>query len=133
MTDDLNSKIEATLDNQRLLPGLGYGKMGLCVHFYRLARSESNEKYGKIAERLLDEVFEDIGTVKLIDIENGLAGIGLGISYLIRNGYVQGDENHILRDVDDEIFKQISSPKPTNEDVRLQIQILLLKAQSQHE
>jgi len=123
--ENINRRLEVASDSKIIPPGLALGKMGLCVYFYRLWRSESNERYGKIAGRLLDEVFEQIGTVKTIDLENGLSGIGLGIGYLIRNGYVEGDENEILREIDDEIFKQISFSGPVSENVGMLVQILL--------
>lgn len=123
--ENINRRLEAASEAKIIPPGLAYGKMGLCIYLYRLARAENNERYGKTAGRLLDEIFEEIGTVKTIDLENGLSGIGLGISYLVRNGYVEGDENGILREIDDEIFKQISFPAPVSENVGMLIQIML--------
>jgi len=104
--EDVNNRIETSLNHEKLPIGLLSGKMGLCIYFYRLARLENKNKYNKIAEKLLDEIFREVSSVSAIDIENGLAGIGLGISYLIKNNYVQGDENEILKDIDDEVFKQ---------------------------
>ena len=88
--------------------GLASGKIGGCIYFFYLSRAENNPAYRKIAEKLLDDVFADIASVKTIDVKNGLGGIGLGISFLIRNGYVQGNVNRILREIDDRIFKNLS-------------------------
>lgn len=119
----LNHQLTIIQDRKDLPIGLLSGKMGLCIYFYQLGRSNNNEVYGKIAEKLIDEIFAQIGTVSAIDIENGLSGIALGITYLIKNGYVQGDENSLLKDIDDEIFKQISFNR-LEENISVLIQIL---------
>lgn len=116
---ELNEQIAVASEDKGLPIGLIYGKMGLSIYFYRLARQEKNDEYNKLAGRLLDEIFEHIGTVKSIDVEHGLSGIGLGISYLIRHEYVQGNENSILRDVDDEIFKKVCSENVTIDSTNL--------------
>jgi hypothetical protein len=123
--EELNKQLIAASENDTLPMGLLHGKIGLCIYLYRLAKTHSNEDYGESAEQLLDEIFKHIGEVKSIDIENGLSGIGLGISYLIRNGYVQGDENEVLRDLDDEIFKQVCFEGTIKDNAGILIQILL--------
>lgn len=97
--------------------------MGLCVYFYHLGRIDNNKQYTKIAEKLIDEIFEEITSISAIGIKNGLFGIALGISYLIKNGYVKGNENEIIKDIDDEIFKQISFNR-LNDNISILIQIL---------
>ncbi len=106
--DKLNLRLKFALNNEHIPIGLSYGKMGLCIYFFQLARTENNKEYNKIAEKLLDQIFNQASKTPSIDIENGLLGISLGISFLIRNNYVQGSENAVLKDIDDEIFKQIS-------------------------
>lgn len=112
------------IQNDKDIPlGLFYGKMGLCIYFYHLGRIEGDEKYTKVAEQLIDDIFAEIAAVSTIDLESGLSGIGVGISYLIKMGYVEGEENVILRDIDNEIFKRVSFKK-LDDNVPILIQVL---------
>lgn len=106
----LNKKLIAFLCSDNNL-SLATGKMGYCLYFYILGRELNHQEYQATAEKLLDEIFDNIQTVSGIDVKNGLTGIGLGISYLIKNKYVKGNVNDILDDVDDIVFKQLSYPK----------------------
>lgn len=119
----LNSRLSTLLTDNSIPLGLSSGKMGLCIYFYYIGRKYLSKENAKIAEELLDEIFAEIHSIKNIDIEHGLSGIGLSINYLIKNNYVQGNENEILKDIDDEIFKQISSDR-SDHDVSILIQIL---------
>lgn len=120
---ELNHQLTIIQDKKDIPIGLFSGKMGLCIYFYYWGRIENDEKYAKIAEKLIDEIFEQIEMVNSVDVENGLIGIALGINYLIKNGYVEGDENVILKDIEDKIFKQVSFNE-LNEDISVLIQIL---------
>lgn len=120
---EFKSQLTTILDTKDIPIGLFSGKMGLCIYFYHLGKIENDERYTKIAEKLIDETFEQITTVSTIDIESGLSGIAIGINYLIKNGYVEGDENVILKEIDDEIFKQVSFQESDN-NISILIQIL---------
>lgn len=88
--------------------GLADGQLGMCIYFYYLSRY-FDEKYKAIAENLLENVYIGCGKTKSIDPKNGLPSIGLGISYLIESGYVKGDPNIVLRDIDNYIFLHLTS------------------------
>ena len=91
--------------------GLFYGKIGMSIYFYHLSRIENNKEYAQIAEKHLDEIIEEISAVQSIDIKNGLAGISLGIDYLVKNSFVRGDINNILQNIDDQLFRTMSVAK----------------------
>ena len=96
------------LEYEKSLPvGLADGKMGYCIYLYNIGRITDDEEYTKKAESLTEEIFEQIKDTKVYDIKNGLAGIGLGIDYLVEKGFVEGDINNVLEDVDDILFKQL--------------------------
>lgn len=101
-----------TFDKEGL--GLDNGQMGYCIYFFWLSRIENNKEYRKFAENLIDEIFEKVHTLKAIDINNGLSGIGIGINYLIREGYVTGNINVILKTIDDLIFRHLCIKKYYN-------------------
>lgn len=107
----LNTRLVTFLEKENIPLGLADGKMGFCIYFYYLSSVYTNTNYKKIAGKLLDDIFDNIDTLNSIDVKNGLAGIGLGVDYLIRNNYVKGNVNVILNDIDDVIFKNLSYSK----------------------
>lgn len=87
--------------------GLMHGNTGLCIFFYHLARATNNDDYEKIADDLLDKVFASLSLSAPSDLENGLAGIGWGVEYLVQNGFVEGNTDEILEEVDNKVFKAL--------------------------
>ncbi len=80
--------------------GLLNGKMGIAIYFFHWYKFTNDEIYQKFAEELIDEIFEEVTSNTLMNFENGLAGIGWGIEYLIKKEYLEGDSNVILEDID---------------------------------
>jgi len=109
----LNKRLFDTFDQDATL-GLAKGKIGFCFFAFWMAKHEKNENYRKIAEILLNDVSEKVVTMQIIDLMDGLAGIGLTIRYLLKESYVKGNPNSILYDIDDMIFKQLSYSKSLN-------------------
>lgn len=104
----LNDKFASYLNQENSSIGLADGKMGGCIYFYHLSSISKDRNHKKIADNLLDNVFNNIDRTKSIDIKKGLAGIGVGINYLIKCKYVEGDINIVLNDVDNLIFQDLS-------------------------
>lgn len=88
--------------------GLMHGNMGLSIFFYHLSRHTFNPDYEKIADDLLDQVFANLSTTVTADFENGLAGIGWGIEYLVHNKFADGNTDEILEEVDNRIFRVLN-------------------------
>ena len=82
--------------------------MGLCLFFYHLSRQTNNPEYEKIADGLLDQVFANLSTTVSTDFENGLAGIGWGIEYLVQNQFAEGNTDEILEEVDNRVFRVLN-------------------------
>ena len=102
-----NKLLSSKLENYPV--SLFHGKMGLCIYFYHLSEIESNLEYQSIADRLIDQILQhDLSPNHSIDVENGLAGIGLGITYLIKNRFVEGDLNELLEVIDNAIYRRIA-------------------------
>lgn len=85
--------------------GLFDGKMGWVIFLFHYARLRDSEEYEDIAMDLLSDVYSRIYTSTSVDYSTGLSGVGVGIEYLIRNGFVKGDANLILRDIDRLMFQ----------------------------
>jgi hypothetical protein len=89
--------------------GLMHGKMGISIFFYHFSRKTENVNYEQFAGELLDDVFEAISDKTSSDFENGFAGIGWGIEYLVRNGFAEGNTDEILSDIDQKLLKKLLS------------------------
>ena len=85
--------------------GLYHGKMGIVLFFVHYARFTDNPIYEEVAGDLLDEIMEDIHDGIALDFENGLAGIGWGILYLIKNKFMNGNPDEVLADVDKKLME----------------------------
>ena len=87
--------------------GLMHGKMGISIYFFHLARQTGDKIYEDYAGELIDEIYEEITLYTPVDFENGLAGIGWGIEYLVLNGFIEADTDEVLEEFDNRIFKEL--------------------------
>ena len=87
--------------------GLMHGKMGLVIFFYHLGKYSGKMEFSDYASELLDQILQRINPNMTIDFENGIAGIGWGIEYLIQNNFVEGDADEILEELDTLIGNQL--------------------------
>ena len=85
------------------------GRIGAVIFMYRYARRTKEQKYEELAERWLDEVVEDINICTSMKFQDGIWGVGWGIEYLVRNGYIEGNTDCILEDIDYLAIAQINS------------------------
>jgi hypothetical protein len=106
--------------------GLMCGNMGLCIFFYHLSRHTNNPEYEKIADRLLDKVFSNLSTTVSADFENGLAGIGWGIEYLVQNKFAEGNTDEILEEVDNKVFRVLNEETITSFELTIGLTGFLL-------
>ena len=80
--------------------GLWDGKMGVALYLLHIAEITVNEKYNDIASEFIDTVHEMISIETPYFFYNGLLGIGCGFEYIIGKGYVGGNNDEILSDID---------------------------------
>jgi len=96
-------------DFSRYPVSLFHGKMGLTIYFYHLSKLESNPEYQAMADNLLDQILlHDLSANQSIDLEDGLAGIGLGVTWLVKNGFIDADLNELLEVIDNAIYRRIA-------------------------
>lgn len=86
--------------------GLFHGKIGIILFFVHYARYADNFLYDDFACELLEEVCENISENLPVNLESGLCGIGWGIEYLIRNKFLEGDSNEMLKEIDRKIMER---------------------------
>jgi hypothetical protein len=88
--------------------------MGIAILFYNYSRKHSKNDFGILANEIIDEIYEEISTNTPMNFEDGLAGIGWGIEYLKKDGFIEGDTNEILKDIDDIILKSVKESSNDN-------------------
>jgi hypothetical protein len=94
--------------------GLMHGKTGLALLFYQLAKQTGNTAFETFAGELIDGIVPVLSTQLPVDFENGLAGIGWGMEYLVQNGFLEADTDEVLGDFDKQIFKKFLESPPAN-------------------
>lgn len=86
-------------------PGLLNGKMGIAIFLYHYAQQTGIEIYETYAGELIDEIYEMISTQTSVNFADGLTGIGWGIEYLVRSGFIETDTDEALAEIDKAVYK----------------------------
>jgi hypothetical protein len=111
----LNTLLNTLLLNASFIDNLGlmHGKMGISICFFYLARQTQNKIYEDYAGELIDKIYEEITADATFGFENGLAGIGWGIEYLVLNKFIDADTDEVLEEFDNRVFKELiyNTPK----------------------
>lgn len=74
------------------------------IAYYTYAFYSGNVDYEHMADELLDQVFEMMSEAMPIRLERGVLGIACGLVYLLRNKFVEGEEDVILEEIDRFLF-----------------------------
>ena len=94
--------INGTLTEQ---PGLFYGKTGIAVFFFHLARLTGNSVFQEYAMDLIEEVQKQISDKTSAQYDIGIAGIGVGFEYFLQNGFIEAEESDFFGDFDDRMYR----------------------------
>lgn len=86
--------------------GLFEGKMGIALFYYHYADYTSNIIYSEIADKLLDQVLDELKSATDITFDQGITGISWAIRYMTDLELIEGDPNEILYDIDNQIFNR---------------------------
>ena len=76
------------------------GQMGITIFFALLSRVTMNHWYEEFADELLENICNNISILLPIDFAHGLCGIGWGIEFLKYQGFIEGDTDEILSEID---------------------------------
>lgn len=86
--------------------GLWNGKLGLSLFFYLLSRHTGNRWHAEFADELLDWVCNHLSNRMPIQFADGLCGTGWSIEWLRAEGFIEGDTDEILEEVDRTVMEQ---------------------------
>jgi hypothetical protein len=87
-------------------PGLVHGKIGIAVFFFHYAQYTGNMLFADYAMDLIGEMLNQIHVNSPADYEKGIAGIGVGIDYLIRNNFLDVEDD-ICEDFDGRMVRAV--------------------------
>lgn len=85
--------------------GLFYGKMGRCLFFFDYSRVTELRAFEEMAGELLDEVVESVRLGMPVGLSFGWAGIGWGVEYLVRYGFVEDAGNEERNKIDKKVME----------------------------
>ena len=85
--------------------GLYQGKAGKAIYLYHVCRHHNDEEAHKSAFELIQEAYSSMDNNLGVGYANGLSGIGAGISYLLQNDFIEGDEDELLASLDNVLFQ----------------------------
>lgn len=96
--------------NTNLTSGIGLlnGKMGIVLFLFHYGRHTENDVYIQLAEKILDDVIDNININTPLSFHEGLMGIGWAVEYLHQKGLIDGDTNDILEAVDNKVMESFS-------------------------
>lgn len=86
--------------------GLYHGKMGVVLFFAHYGRYTGDSLYEDFASELLTDLLKMLHREMPVNLESGLCGIGWGIEYLLQHGFMEGDSDEILADMDAKIMER---------------------------
>lgn len=89
--------------------GLFAGKAGIMIYLFHLAHRTQSTIHQELAEQLIDEICTEADKIASANIDNGLCGIAWSIEYLAQKNFIIVDTDDTLLEIDDRIFKYISS------------------------
>lgn len=87
-------------------PGLAHGKMGIAIFFFHYSEFTGNTLYADYAMDVIGEMISQIHVNSPAEYEKGIAGIGVGIDYLIQNNFLN-TEDDICEDFDQRMVRAV--------------------------
>lgn len=104
LTKKLEERIEKSLQ-QLCYPSLLKGDMGVCIYYFVMGRKRQDATFTQKGEDALGKIMSRMERYKKLSIEDGIVGVALGITFLLRHKYIDGDINEVLQDIDSYVYK----------------------------
>lgn len=105
-TDQLKNLLRYGVLRSEVLesPGLYNGKLGMAILFYEYSRYSGDTLYEQFADEILDSIL-DLPASLSFRFSDGLTGIGWGITYLLKEKFIEGEIDDILSEIDIKLKK----------------------------
>lgn len=87
-------------------PGLIHGKMGITIFFFHYAKHAKNQLFTDYALDIIGEMQRQLHANYRADYEKGIAGIGVGIDYLIQNNFFNVEKD-FFEDFDERVYRAV--------------------------
>jgi len=95
--------------------GLLDGLAGMAVTYYLQAKWQRNDTWQKQGLSILDEISERIGSVQNFQFQDGLAGIGWAVEWLVQHDLLDNtNTDEVLSEVDDILYRSIVYSRDIN-------------------
>lgn len=104
LTESIINAIPATTES-----GMFFGKTGIMVYLFQLARQTGNSYYQEVAEQLIDDICVAADKMTSAGFNDGLCGVAWSIEYLAQKGFIDADTDDALEEIDNRIFKYLTS------------------------
>lgn len=88
---------------------LAHSWMGYIVFLYVYAKCMNDHEMEDCADEQLEELLSCINENMAVGLEEGMTGVACGLLFLLRNGYIDGDEDEVMRSIDRFIESRYSS------------------------
>ena len=107
MIDKYNNCLNYLIINCSFLDNLGlfHGRMGIVLFLSYCAHKLHNKQHEELSGYLLDDIYEKLHREIPINLEDGLCGIGWGVEYLVQHGFMEGNTDEILSDIDKKVME----------------------------
>jgi hypothetical protein len=97
--------------------GLLNGKTGIALFFFHLAQATGIGVYEEYAGDLIDQLCESLHQDMSVHYTDGLAGLGVGIEYMIRERFIDADADETLEAIDNAIRHHILYHLPATPEI----------------
>ncbi len=92
------------MDKENL--GLMGGKVGTALFLFYYSKYKEDDTFSEMGMELIEEVFEKVNDgFTYHTFAGGLAGIGWVVDHLFKTGFIEGDSNETLEDIDEYLHK----------------------------
>ncbi len=91
--------------------GLANGKMGIALYMYHASQTLDCKSYHDLADDLIESILYDLKTCQDLLFFNGITGISMGLSSLIRDGFIEPEANDLFVDMDRKIYLEARQRK----------------------
>lgn len=110
---------------------LGNPVVGRIIALYVYALHSGSLNYKMSADLLLDDFFQEVKNGMEKSINQALCYIGCGLIFLLRNGFVEGNEDELLEEVDSFVTDLVRTGSPKiKEELSGWIHYLLLRIEN---